>query len=100
MGAVRKPGVFFSFRRPGGIVERRSYRTLSEALRKITESEEMRPFMDEAHATGRDTVVGVLHSGKGRPLLVIVAAATNPVPDVESNLPGGWDGSAARNDIG
>jgi hypothetical protein len=91
-----KRKVFFSFRRPGGIGNRRSYMTLAEGLRQLTESEDMRPYIEKANAQGRDEVVGVFCFGKGHPLLVVVAAApTQPVPEDEPSVPGGWDGSAA-----
>jgi hypothetical protein len=101
VNAHQKPGVFFTFRRPGGIVKRRSYKSLAEALRQIARSAEMRLFLDQAHAQGRDQVVGIFHSTEGRPLLVVVAAAATPlVPEPEPSVPGDWDGSAARNSIG
>jgi hypothetical protein len=100
MTTQHKPGVSFTFRRPGGIGKRK-YRTLSEALRQLAESEELRPFIEKAHAQGRDQVVGVFHTREGHPLLFVVAAApAPPVPEAEPSLPGGCDGSAARNIVG
>ncbi len=97
MKAVRKPGVFFSFRRPGGIVKRQPCRTLSEGLRQLAESEKMRPYVEKARAQNRAVVVGTFHSMEGRTLLVVVAAApVPPVPESEPSVPEGCDGSAAR----
>jgi hypothetical protein len=96
-----KPGIFFTFRRPGGIGKCQPYRTLAEGLRQLAESEKMQPYIEKAHAQGRDVVVGVFHSREGHPLLLVVAAApTQPVPEDESSPPGGCDGAAARNIIG
>jgi hypothetical protein len=50
---------------------------MTEALRHLAESEEMRPFVAEAHAVCRDVVLEVFHSAvDGYPLLVHIAAAS------------------------
>jgi hypothetical protein len=101
METQHKPEIFFTFRSPGGIVKRQPYRTLAQGLRQLAESEQMRPFIEEAHAQGRDVVVGVFHSMEGRPLLVVVAPApTPPLLEAEPSVPGGRDGSVTLNIIG
>ena len=69
-----KSGIIFRFRRPSGIPNWQPNRDLSEALRQLDESEEMRPFIAKAHAQSRDVAVEVFHSREGHPLLVHVAA--------------------------
>jgi hypothetical protein len=48
---------------------------LTEALRHLAESEEMRPFISDARARRRNVVVEVFHSSDGRPLLVHTTTA-------------------------
>jgi hypothetical protein len=43
---------------------------MTEALRHLAESDEMRPFVSEAHAVRRDVVLEVFHSRDGHPLLI------------------------------
>jgi hypothetical protein len=96
MKAVRKPKVVFSFCRPSGIVKPQPCKTLAEGLRQLAESEQMRPYLEKAHAQNRDELVGVFHSKEGHRLLVVVAAApTPPVPEPGPSVPGG----CARNII-
>ena len=84
MGTQHKPGIFFSFRRPSGIVNLQPCNALSEGLRRLAESKELRPLIDKALAQGEDQVVGIFHSEEGRPLLLVVAAApTRPAPEDE-----------------
>lgn len=70
MEAPHKPGILFRFRRPSSVPERQPSRAMAEALRHLSESEEMRPFVAKAHAQSRDVVVEVFHASDGRPLLV------------------------------
>jgi hypothetical protein len=51
---------------------------MTEALRCLSESEEMTPFIAAARAERRNVVVEVFHSGDGHPLLIHVAAAPRP----------------------
>lgn len=71
-----KPGVLFKFRRPSSAPRRHPSRAMTEALRHLAESEEMRPFVAEARAQRRNVVVEVFHSRDGHPLLIHVAATS------------------------
>ena len=44
MEAVCKPGILFRFRRPSSIPRRQPSKAMTEALRHLAESEEMRSF--------------------------------------------------------
>jgi len=75
MEAVYKPGIFFRFRRSKNIPGQSPSRAMTEALRHLAESDEMRPFVSEAHAVRRDVVLEVFHSRDGHPRLIHIAAA-------------------------
>ena len=70
-----KPGIVFRFRRPSSVPRRQPSRAMTEALRHLAESDEMRPFVADARAQRRDVVVEVFHSRDGHPLLIHIAAA-------------------------
>ena len=74
MEAFYKPGIFFRFRRSKNASGQSPSRAMTEALRHLAESDEMRPFVSEAHAVRRDVVLEVFHSRDGHPLLVHIAA--------------------------
>lgn len=76
MESVYKPGILFRFRRPSSVPRRQPSRAMTEALRHLAESEEMRPFVAEARARRRNVVVEVFHSREGHPLLIHVAATS------------------------
>jgi hypothetical protein len=71
-----KPGILFKFRRPTSIPRRHPSKAMTEALRHLAESDEMRHFVAEARARRRNVVVEVFHSRDGHPLLIHIAAAS------------------------
>jgi hypothetical protein len=75
MEAVYKPGILFRFRRPSSAPRRDPSTTMTEALRHLAESDEMRPFVAEARARCRNVVVEVFHSSDGHPLLIHTTVA-------------------------
>lgn len=75
MEAVYKPGIVFRFRGSKNIAGRNPSKKMTEALRCLAESDEMQPFLSEAHAVRRDVVLDVFHSRDGHPLLIHIAAA-------------------------
>ena len=76
MESVYKPGILFRFRRPNQIPRGHPSKGMTEALRHLAESEEMRPFVAEAQAQRRNVVVEVFHSRDGHPLLIHIAATS------------------------
>ena len=75
MEAVYKRGILFRFRRSKNTAGRNPSRAMTQALRCLTESDEMQPFVSEVHAERRDVVLEVFHSRDGHPLLIHIAAA-------------------------
>lgn len=75
MEAVYKPEILFRFRRTKNTPRRSPSLAMTEALRLLAESEEMKPLVSEAHAQRRDVVVEVFHSRGGHPLLIHTALA-------------------------
>ena len=75
METQNKPGILFRFRRPSDTSRRHPSKAMTEALRLLAESEEMQPFVAEAHARRRNVVVEVFHSRDGHPLLIHTALA-------------------------
>ena len=71
-----KPGILFKFRRPSNVPRRHPSKAMTEALRHLAESDEMRPFVAEACARRRDVVVEVFHSRDGHPVLIHITAAS------------------------
>jgi hypothetical protein len=70
-----KSGVVFRFRRPAGVPKTPPSRAMTEALERLSESEEMREFSEKSKAHHRVVVVEVFHSGEdGHPLLIHTAA--------------------------
>lgn len=69
-----KSAVVFKFRRPAGVPKKPPSRAMTEALQRLSESEEMREFLKEAKALRRTVVLEVFHSREGRPLLIHTAA--------------------------
>jgi hypothetical protein len=70
-----KSQVVFKFRRPGGVPKKQPSRAMTEALERLSQSEEMREFVSEASARNRIVVVEVFHSAAdGHPLLIHTAA--------------------------
>jgi hypothetical protein len=50
---------------------------MAEALRLLSESEEMKPLVANAQAQSRHVVVEVFHRGDGTPLLIHAAAVAD-----------------------
>jgi hypothetical protein len=74
MESQYKPGIVFKFRRPRGSPKQNPSVALTEALQKLSESDEMREFVAQSHAKNRKVVLEVFHSAEGRPLLIHTAA--------------------------
>jgi len=74
MEAVYTPGIVFRFRRPSSVPRRHPSKAMTEALRRLAESEEMQPFVSDAQARCRNVVVEVFHCRDGHPLLIHIAA--------------------------
>jgi hypothetical protein len=79
MKAPLKPGIVFKFRRPVGLPKKPPSPAMTEALQRLSESDEMQCFMAEAKAQKRIVVVEVFHSRDGRPLLIHTAAVSQEV---------------------
>jgi hypothetical protein len=69
-----KSGGEFRFRRPAGAPKKPPSRAMTQALRRLSESEEMREFTANSKAQNRIVVVEVFHSAEdGHPLLIHVS---------------------------
>jgi hypothetical protein len=47
---------------------------MQDALRRLSQAEEMQPLMEKAKAAGREVVIEVFHNKDGQPLLIHTAA--------------------------
>jgi hypothetical protein len=47
---------------------------MQDALRRLSQVEEMQPLLKKAQTAGRDVVIEVFHSKDGQPLLIHTAA--------------------------
>lgn len=63
-------GVSFKFCRPSGAPAQEPTLGMTRALQALSESEEMRQFVAEAHAQQKHVVVEVFQNRDGRPLLI------------------------------
>ena len=70
MEAIYKPGILFRFCRPSGSCTRKPSAAMTEALRRLSEAEEMQPLLGKARAAKRQVVIEVFHSRDGQPLLI------------------------------
>lgn len=68
-----KPGIVIRYRRSKNNPRRNPSQVMTEALRLLSESEEMQPLISEANAQHRDVVMEVFHSRSGHPLLIHTA---------------------------
>ncbi len=69
-----KSNVVFRFRRPAGVPKKPPSRAMTEALMRLSESEEMREFTAKSMAQSRTVIVEVFHSGEdGHPLLIHIS---------------------------
>ena len=70
-----RQGILFRFRRSSRVPKRQPSESMTEALRCLAESDEMRPFVTAARAQRRSVVVEIFHASDGHPLLIHTAAA-------------------------
>ena len=70
---MKTPAVQFRFCRPSGSPTRKPSAAMTEALRRLSQAEEMQPLMEKAKAAGREVVIEVFHSKDGQPLLIHTA---------------------------
>jgi hypothetical protein len=70
-----KNPVSFVFRRPGDTPKKPPSRAMTEALRLLSQSDEMKPFVANARAQRRKIVIELFHSSEGHPLLIHTATA-------------------------
>lgn len=87
MEIQHRQGILFRFRRPSSIPRRQPSKAMTEALRYLAESDEMKPFVAAARAQQRNVVVEVFHAKDGHPLLIHTAAA--PRSDVQGGIGAG-----------
>jgi len=72
---METPAVQFKFRRPSGAPACNPSNGMTDALRRLSETEEMAAFIANAHAQQRHVVVEVFHSATdGHPLLIHTTA--------------------------
>lgn len=64
------PDVLFKFTQPNGTPSRNPSKAMTEALRHLSKSDEIRTLITEARAQGRKVVVQVFHSAAGHPILI------------------------------
>jgi CTP:molybdopterin cytidylyltransferase MocA len=46
---------------------------MQDALRRLSQAEEMRPLLKKAQAAGREVIIEVFHGKDGQPLLIHTA---------------------------
>ena len=71
---MKTPAVQFKFRRPSGAPTHAPSAAMQDALRRLSQAEEMQPLLKKAQAAGREVVIEVFHSKDGQPLLIHTAA--------------------------
>ena len=71
---MKTPAVQFKFLRPSGALTHAPSAAMQDALRRLSQAEEMQPLLKKAQAAGRDVVIEVFHSKDGQPLLIYTAA--------------------------
>ena len=62
--------VVFRFRRPSGSGQQEPSETMSEALRRLSETTEMQPLIVEAQKSGRSVAIEVFQTRNGEPILI------------------------------
>ena len=62
--------VVFKFRRPRGTEQQTPGLSLTEALRHLSETAEMRPLIAEARKSGGAVAIELFQSREGRPVLI------------------------------
>ena len=71
---MKTPTVQFKFRRPSGAPTHAPSAAMQDALRRLSQTEEMQPLLKKAQAAGHDVVIEVFHGKDGQPLLIHTAA--------------------------
>jgi hypothetical protein len=71
---MKTPTIRFKFRRPSGAPRHVPSEGMQDALRRLSQAEEMQPLMEKAKAAGREVVIEVFHNKDGQPLLIHTAA--------------------------
>jgi hypothetical protein len=64
------PSVVFRFRRPSGSPAPEPSSAMSEALRQLSQAQELEPLLRKAQEAGREVVIEVFHGKDGQPLLI------------------------------
>ena len=67
--------VTFKFSQASGAAAPEPSECMTEALQRLSESDEMQALVAEARAHGRKVVVHVFHSSDGHPILIHLGAA-------------------------
>ena len=62
--------VVFKFRRPSGSGRQEPSSSMTEALQRLGEAEEMRPLIAQAQKSGGKVAIEVFQSRQGQPLLI------------------------------
>ena len=68
--------VVFKFRRPRGAEQQTPSLALTEALRHLSETAEMRPLIAEAIQCGKSIAIEVFQTHNGQPILIHFAKET------------------------
>jgi hypothetical protein len=68
------PGITFRFHHPKSTQARKSSSAMTEALRHLTKTDEMKQFIAEGRSQGRKVLVEVFHAAAdGHPLIIHTA---------------------------
>ena len=70
MQIEQTPGIVFKFCRPSGTPSRKPSAAMTQALRQLAHSDEMREFVSNARKQRRKVVVEVFHLADGHPMLI------------------------------
>ena len=62
--------VVFKFRRPRGVVRQLPSQGMADALRRLGETEEMKPLIAEANKCGQPIAIEVFQTRSGQPILI------------------------------
>ena len=76
---MKNGNVEVNFSRPSGAPAPEPSMSMTDAMQRLSESDEMQTLVAEARANGRKVVVHVFHSAEGRPILIHLAAVAQEV---------------------
>ena len=62
--------VIVRFKRPSGSQQHEPSMAMTEALRRLSEAEEMKPLLAQATKSGKTVAIEVFQSRDGQPLLI------------------------------